>query len=51
MSTLPLTTFVMGAATALSVACGDVAPPRAAGERTLQVAYSNNVGGDIEPCG
>lgn len=37
---------------AFGVACeGDTEQSPTPGERTIQLAYQNNVGGDIEPCG
>lgn len=36
---------------ALGVACVGNPDAPTPGERTLLLAYQNNVGGDIEPCG
>jgi len=36
---------------AVGVACEGSPSAPTAGERTIQLAYQNNVGGDIEPCG
>lgn len=36
---------------ALGAGCGDTPERLTPVERTIQLAYSNNVGGDIEPCG
>lgn len=30
---------------------GERAPPTAAGDRNLTVVYTNNLDGEIEPCG
>lgn len=36
---------------AVGVACEGSSSAPTPGERTIQLAYQNNVGGDIEPCG
>lgn len=36
---------------AFGVSCDGNPEGPTAGERTIQLAYQNNIGGDIEPCG
>jgi hypothetical protein len=49
MRTLSFLVASLGAG--IVAGCGDTPDQPTPGERTIQLAYSNNVGGDIEPCG